>query len=106
MTHLTSLTLAGGPVELVARLPDGRALAIYLDRQGQRTPFGRGAHCFELRGIGWHLAEIKALIASLPLHGAAPIAPTQAATALPAPEPVARRSRGFLHAHFTADRED
>lgn len=106
MNKRPPLTLAGGDVELVARLPDGRALAVYLDRQGAHTPSIRAAHCFELRGIGWHLAEIKTLIAGLPLLGAAPIAPTQSAAPLPVPESVARRSRGFLHAHFTADRED
>lgn len=106
MTTRPRLTLAGADVELSARLPDGRAVGVYLDRDGTRTPFARPAYCFELRGIGWHLAEIKMLIASLPLQGAAPIAPTQPATPLPTPEAVARRSRGFLHAHFTADRED
>jgi len=105
VTERPPLTLAGGAVELLARLPDGRAVAVYLDRDGKRTPFSQAAHCFELRGIGWHLAEIKRLIAGLPLQGAAPVAPTQAA-ALPLPNPVALRPRGFLHAHYAADRED
>lgn len=95
MTGRPPLTLAGGDVELVARLPDGRVLAFYLDRQGQRTPFGRAAHCFELRGIGWHLAEIKAAIAALPLRGAAPVSPVSPT------EADAPRPRGFLHAHHT-----
>lgn len=99
------LTLAGGDVTLTARLPDGRAVAVYLDRDGKRTPFSQPAHCFELRGIGWHLAEIKALIAGLPLQGAASVAPTQAVTSS-LPDPVVTRPRGFLHAHFAADRED
>lgn len=96
------LTHLGSDVELVARTPDGRALGVFLGRGGQRTPFSRPAHCFELRGIGWHLAEIKRLIAGLPLQGSAPVAPTFT----PSPDPVAPRPRGFLHAHFAADRED
>ncbi|WP_439611475.1 hypothetical protein [Reyranella sp.] len=114
MTERPPLTLAGGAVELIARLPDGRAVAVYLDRDRNRTPFSQPAHCFELRGIGWHLAEIKRLIAGLPLQGAAPVAPTQPspqAATLPLPDPTlieprALRPRGFLHAHYAADRED
>ncbi|WP_425065086.1 hypothetical protein [Reyranella sp.] len=90
------LTLAGGDVMLTARLPDGRAVAVFLDREGKRTPFSQPAQCFELRGIGWHLAEIKALIAGLPLQGARPVAPVSP-TEADAPQP-----RGFLHAHHTA----
>lgn len=114
------LTLAGGDVELVARLPDGRAVAAYVGRDGTRTPFTATAWPHELRGIGWHLAEIKRAIAGLPLQGAAPIAPTQSALAadracsgakareashhlFPIPsEPHAPQPRGFLHAHHTA----
>ena len=105
MTRRPSLTLAGGDVELVARLPDGRAVAVYLDRDGQRTPFSRAAHGFELRGIGWHLAEIKRLIADLPVHGAVPVAPVQPTTLLSS-EPIASAPHGFLHAHYAAGRED
>jgi len=94
--RLPPLTLAGGDVTLTARLTDGRAVAVFLDRDGGRTPFSQPAHCFELRGIGWHLAEIKALIARLPLQGAAPVAPVSPTDA------DAPRPRGFLHAHHTA----
>jgi len=102
VTGRPRLTLAGGDVELVARLPDGRAVAAYVGRDGTRTPFTATAWPHELRGIGWHLAEIKQAIAGLPLQGAAPIAPTLA-TALSIPsEPHAPQPRGFLHAHHTA----
>lgn len=102
MTQRPRLTFAGGDVELVSRLPDGRALAAYVDRDGKRTPFTATAWPHEFRGVGWHLAEIKRLIGVLPLQGSAPVAPTL----LPSSETVAPRPRGFLHAHFAADRED
>lgn len=69
------LTLAGGPVSLVARLPDGRVRCRYLDRAGNVTRHGRDAHAHELRGVGWHLAAIKAAILALPLVGSAAISP-------------------------------
>lgn len=98
MTQRPRLTFAGGDVELVARLPDGRALAAYVDCDGKRTPFTATGWPHEFRGIGWHLAEIKRLVTGLPLQGAAPIAPTLT----PPPEPRASQPRGFLHAHHTA----
>ena len=60
------LTFQGSDVGLCRRTSDGKAVAVYLDRDGQPT-----CHCVEvwpheLRGIGWHLAEIKARIAQLP----------------------------------------
>jgi hypothetical protein len=88
------LTLAGGAVDLVARLPDGRVRCCYLDRNGNTTRHGRDAHAHELRGVGWHLAAIKAAIAALPLAGATP-SPTD----LPAPAP---RPGAWLHVHHTA----
>lgn len=86
------LTLAGGDVELLERLPDGRVLCAYLDRMGKRTRQTRTAHAHELRGIGWHLAAIKAAIAALPLAGAPP-------HSQPAPAP---QQGAWLHAHHTA----
>lgn len=102
MTQRPRLTYAGGDVELVARLPDGRALAAYVDRDGKRTRFTATAWPHELRGIGWHLAEIKALIAGLPLQGSAPVVPTLAASRPHPIEPRVPQPRGFLHAHHTA----
>lgn len=96
------LTHCGGDVTLERRLPDGRALVRFLDRHGQPTPVTAAAWPHELRGIGWHIAEIKRLVERLPMQGAAPISPTLTRS----PETVAPRPRGFLHAHFAADRED
>ena len=87
------LRLLGADVTLERRLPDGRAVVRYLDRHGQPTPFTQPAWPHELRGIGWHLAEIKRLVAGLPLQGAPSLSPT---------EPRAPQPRGFLHAHHTA----
>jgi hypothetical protein len=91
------LRLLGADVALERRLPDGRAVVRYLDRHGAATPVTAAAWPHELRGIGWHIAEIKRRVESLPLQGAAPIAPTFT----PA-EPRAPQPRGFLHAHHTA----
>jgi hypothetical protein len=88
------LTLAGGDVEPIARLADGRARVAYLDREGGRTVHTRAAWPHELRGLGWHLTQIKQLIAGLPLDGA----PAQAEQ--PAPRPLL-----FAH-HAAAHRDD
>lgn|GEM_PF-887679 len=92
-----ALTHLGGDVALERRLPDGRAIVRYLDRHGAPTPFTAAAWPHELRGIGWHIAEIKTRIGALPLQGAPAISPT-----LPRTEPCAPQPRGFLHAHFAA----
>jgi hypothetical protein len=97
VTH-PPLTLAGGPVALVARLPDGRVRCCYLDRAGARTRHGRDAHAHELRGVGWHLAAIKAAIAALPLVGE-PFTPSDL-------QASSGRPRAWLHAHHTAATED
>lgn len=97
MTKRPALTHCGGDVALERRLPDGRAIARFLDRHGQPTPVTAAAWPHELRGIGWHIAEIKRLVAGLPLQGAAPITPTVTLA-----EPRALQPRGFLHAHHTA----
>ena len=93
MTTRPPLTLAGADVALSARLPDGRVLVAFLDREGVPTGYRRPCRAHELRGIGWHLAEIKARIARLPMHGAG--------DPIPSPEAATPR-RGFLHAHHTA----
>lgn len=93
-TRRPPLTLAGGAVDLVARLPDGRVRCCYLDRAGNATRHGRDAHAHELRGVGWHLAAIKAAILALPLVGSAATFPE---TPAPAPRPGA-----WLHVHHTA----
>jgi len=93
------LRLLGADVALERRLPDGRALVRYLDWHGKPTPVTAAAWPHELRGIGWHIAEIKRRVEGLPPRVAAPIAPTFTA---PQAEPRVPQSRGFLHAHHTA----
>jgi hypothetical protein len=90
MTRRPPLTFAGGDVLPTHRRADGRARVVYLDRAGRPTAHSAAAWPHELRGVGWHLAEIKRLIAALSLEGAPIPDPT------PAP-PV----RGWLHAHHT-----
>lgn len=89
------LTLAGGAVDLVARLPDGRVRCCYLDREGNRSRHGRDAHAHELRGVGWHLAAIKAAIQALPFVGS--VTPS-----LPEHPTSAPRPGAWLHIHHTA----
>jgi hypothetical protein len=100
-TKRPPLRLLGADVALERRLADGRAVVRYLDRHGAPTPVTAAAWPHELRGIGWHIAEIKRLVERLPLQGAAPIAPTLTPPLLLA-EPRAPQPRGFLHAHFSA----
>lgn len=93
MSSHPRLTFQGSDVALCRRTPEGKARVVYLDRQGRPT-----RHCVEtwpheLRGIGWHLAEIKARIAQLPLVGAAP-SPSETA----APRPL-------LFAHHAAPKD-
>lgn len=95
MTKRPALTLAGADVGLHQRLPDGRVVIVYLDRTGTATPHTRIAHAHELRGIGWHLAAIKAAITRLPLAREA--APPHPETPAPAARPSA-----WLHVHHTA----
>lgn len=94
MTRRPALTFAGGDVALRLRAADGRAVVDFIDLAGQ--PIGHSARCHphQLRGVGWHIAEIKRAIAALPLEGAPAVTPT------PPTEPLATRPRGFLHAHF------
>jgi hypothetical protein len=94
------LTLAGADVALHRRLADGRVEVVYLDRDGQPMRSTRVAHAHELRGIGWHLAAIKAAIAALPLQGTATASPSPSQ---PAPE---TRPSAWLHAHHAAAIDD
>ena len=87
------LTFAGGDVAPVRRRADGRAIVAYLDRAGEPMRHTAVAWPHELRGIGWHLADIKKLIAGLPLEGT------------PTPEPAAPRPLLFSH-HVAAAQED
>ncbi|MFO1081904.1 MAG: hypothetical protein U1E23_14895 [Reyranellaceae bacterium] len=82
MIRRPALTLAGGDVRLLRRKPDGRVVAVYLDREGRPTAHTRIAWPHELRGVGWHLGEIKKLAATLPVEGAA-AGPTEPAPARP-----------------------
>lgn len=92
------LTHCGGDVSLRARTTDGRAIVDFVDRDGK--PIGHSARCHphELRGVGWHIGEIKKVIAALPLEGT---------KAEPPPEPVAPRPLLFAH-HVAAhtDRQE
>lgn len=93
-----TLTLAGADVAIGARRPDGCAAVVYLDRGGRPTNRFTIAYPHELRGVGWHLADIKAAIAAAPLLRFAFDPPSQ--------EVAAARPRGFLHAHFAVPRND
>lgn len=101
MTKRPPLTHGGRDVVLERRLPDGRVLVRYLDRHGAPTSVTAAAWPHELRGIGWHIAEIKRRVEALPMQGAAPISPTLTPP-LTLTDPRAPQPRGFLHAHYTA----
>ena len=98
------LTHAGGDVVLRWRAADGKAVFDYLDPR-TRQPSGRRGRAWahELRGVGWHIAAVKAAIAALPLEGTQP-APK------PDPSESADRPRGVhggrLHAHFALPEGD
>ena len=64
------LTYQGSDIGLCRRTPEGRAVVVYLDRHGHPTQHTVAVWPHELRGIGWHLSEIKARIARLPIQGA------------------------------------
>lgn len=104
-----ALTVGGYDIVLAARCTNGDALVSYADKQGKPTDRFRIAAPHELRGIGWHMAEIKAAIAGLHLiefpweaadaRGGRPSA-GRGAVSTPA-------GGGFLHAHHalpTGDR--
>jgi hypothetical protein len=100
------LTHHGVDVELRWRTAEGtggRAMIWYLDREGNPTGRTNRVWPHELRGTGWHLAEIKTLVSSLPLYGSRPAAAAPAPIA--DPEPVTAGPRGFLHSHFSAPKD-
>lgn len=90
------LTFAGGDVVLVRRQVTGQVVGVYLGRDGQPTSATVVAWPHELRGVGWHMAAIKAVVERLPLDGA----PMN-----PAPEPPAAAAR-WLFAHHVAAHTD
>lgn len=105
------LTHAGHDVGLRWRCPDGRIAVVYLDRDGRPLDVGVRVWPHELRGVGWHLAEIKKAAAALPLAPSDP--PPPSTRTLPsgvdgaagAPPPPSRAG-GFLSAHFALPTED
>lgn len=109
-----ALTLRGFDVAIEGRRPDGRALVDVLDGRGRRSERYAQAWPHELRGVGWHLADIKAAIAAAPLvafasdePGPAPsVAKTTEGEAPASPQTAAARPRGFLHAHFAVPTGD
>ncbi len=98
MSRRRALTYLGGDIRIVGRRADGQAVVQFLDRHGQPVPNGTAtAHAHQLRGVGWHLAAIKAAIASAPLFGRAAVAVITAPVLPPAPR---------LGAHFSLPKED
>lgn len=79
-----ALTYQGSDVGLCRQTPEGKAVVVYLDREGRPTPHLVEVWPHELRGIGWHLAEIKAWIDRLPIQGA-PLNPCPTPPARPRP---------------------
>lgn len=94
------LTHLGTDVRIVGRCADGRAVVAFLDRHG--APLGRYAApwAHELRGVGWHISEIKRAIAAAPVLSGAPDCAV-VISAAPARPPAPR-----LHAHFTVPEGD
>lgn len=90
------LTFQGSDVALCRRTPAGKAVVVYLDRHGNPLKATAEAWPHELRGIGWHLGEIKRLVEWLPLQGA-PINSN--------PEPQTSRPLLFCH-HVAAHLEE
>ena len=101
MSGRRPLTHCGCDVALLAALPCGRVHIAYLDPQGLRNGQGARVWPHELRGVGWHLADIKRAIAALAARPSEAATPTAPPVASPAP-------RGFLYAHHVAyhQRED
>lgn len=99
------ITHLGGAVRIVGRRADGQAVVACLDLHGKFTGCTRNAWPHELRGLGWHIAEIKKLVSAAPLFGAA-----GGPVVKPGSEPAtAWESRPLLSAHYAAlaqERED
>lgn len=88
MTGRPSLTYIGSDVAPIRRCGDGRVMVVFLDRAGQPTTHTAEAWPHELRGVGWHIAEIKRFVSCLPGEAREP-----------EPRPV-------LHAHHAIAHED
>lgn len=103
MTRRQPLRFRGDDVMIVGRLADGHAVVALLDREGALTRVGCRARDIELRGIGWHLADIKKAIRNSPL-----VDRVVDALALPAstPSPAPVQPRALLHAHHAAPSDD
>jgi hypothetical protein len=101
------LTYQGSDVAPIARTAEGRAVVVYLER-GHPTTHTAEAWPHQLRGLGWHLAAIKQLLARLPEFPSRPqpgcVSPGAAGGA-PSPTPNGHAG-GFLHAHHSLPRED
>lgn len=95
------LTFQGSDVAPIACTAAGRAVVVYLDRHGQPTSHTAEAWPHELRGLGWHLATIKQLLALLPVFPPVDSVPSTTAGAAHPPNPTACAG-GFLHAHHSA----
>ena len=109
MSPRPPLTFAGGDVVLASRLADGRVRVAFVDRAGQPTGHRAEVWPHELRGLGWHLAEIKRLIQALPM--AAPAGgsvghPTREPAPFPLQKPAPTPRRGWLFAHHVAAAEE
>jgi len=100
-----ALTLRGFDVAIEGRRPDGRALVDVLDGRGRRSERYAQAWPHELRGIGWHLSDIKAAIAAAPLVALASDSPAPAPSRSPASDSAAPRPLLFAH-HVAARQED
>lgn len=107
MSQRPALCHLGAPIKVVGRRVCGRAVVSCLDRAGKVTPALCSPWPHELRGVGWHLAEIKHLVSAAPLFGAAggPVAQPSGREPATAWDPL----RPLLSAHYSAlaqERED
>lgn len=92
-----AITHLGADVKIVGRLADGRAVVACVDRAGGVCGNSRPAWPHELRGLGWHMAEVKRLAAAAPLFGGSGIVPADAL-----PTTTETVARPFLSAHYAA----
>lgn len=102
-----ALTYHGGDVAVVGRRRDDHAVVAFLDREGKPTGRFGEPWPWEIRGLGWHIAEVKRLVAAAPVLEGAPDCHYFATAAVPLPmKERATQSRGYLFAHFAAMRDD
>lgn len=100
MSDRPALTYLSTDVRIVGRRADGRAIVSFLNRHGAPLDRYAAPWAHELRGVGWHIAEIKRAIAAAPLLTGAP----DCAVVIPAAPSVVPAPR--LHAHFTLPEGD